>query len=105
MIPISKASIFEEKGTERQTPGEAILTRLCSLTAAKAFVAPLVTALATVLFAPSLTIAEQKLTQTRAATVIDHVPYTITAPGVYELQSDLSVQGTNGIDVNADHVV
>jgi len=39
MIPISKASIFEEKGTERETPGEAIFTRLCSLTSAKAFVA------------------------------------------------------------------
>jgi hypothetical protein len=39
MIPISKASIFEEKRTERQTAGEAIFSRLCSLTSAKAFVA------------------------------------------------------------------
>ena len=39
MIPIRKASIFVEKETQRQTPGEAIFTRLCSLTAAKAYVA------------------------------------------------------------------
>ena len=39
MIPISKASIFEEKATRRKTPGEAIFTRLFSLTSAKAFVA------------------------------------------------------------------
>ena len=39
MIPISKVSIFVEKGTQRQTPGEAIFTRLFSLTSTKAFVA------------------------------------------------------------------
>jgi hypothetical protein len=39
MIRISKASIFVEKETERQTSGEAIFTRLFSLTSAKAFVA------------------------------------------------------------------
>jgi len=37
MIPISKASIFVEKGTDRQTPVEAIFARLCSLTPVKAF--------------------------------------------------------------------
>src|SRR6516162_9227407 len=37
MIPISKASIFVEKGTERQTPVEAVFARLCSLTPVKAF--------------------------------------------------------------------
>jgi hypothetical protein len=39
MIPISKASIFAEEGTDKQTPREAIFTRVCSLTSAKAFVA------------------------------------------------------------------
>jgi hypothetical protein len=39
MVPISKASIFVEKETKRQTPGEAIYTRLSLLTSAKAFVA------------------------------------------------------------------
>ena len=39
MIPIRKASIFVEKETQRQTPGEAIFTRLFSRTSAKAFVA------------------------------------------------------------------
>jgi len=39
MISISKASILVEKETERQTPGEAIFTRLFSLTSAKAFFA------------------------------------------------------------------
>jgi hypothetical protein len=39
MIPISKAAIFVEKGTKRQTPGEAIFTRLSLLTSAEAFVA------------------------------------------------------------------
>jgi hypothetical protein len=56
----------------------------------------LMATLATVLFAPALT---------GAATVIDHVPYTITAPGVYELQGDLTANDTNGIDVKADHVL
>ena len=52
--------------------------------------------LATVLFIPALT---------RAATVIDHAPYTITASGKYELNSDLTADGTVGITVNAPDVV
>jgi nitrous oxidase accessory protein NosD len=40
-----------------------------------------------------------------AATVIDHVPYAITAPGEYELKSDLTASDTDGIDVQAENVV
>jgi Periplasmic copper-binding protein (NosD) len=40
-----------------------------------------------------------------AATVIDHLPYDITASGVYELQSDLTANGTDGINVRANNVV
>jgi hypothetical protein len=39
MIPISKAPFFIAKVAERQTPGKAIFTYLCSPTSAKAFVA------------------------------------------------------------------
>jgi hypothetical protein len=42
---------------------------------------PLVATLATLLCTPALT---------SAATLIDHVPYAITSPGVYEIQSNLS---------------
>jgi hypothetical protein len=52
--------------------------------------------LATVLFMPALT---------RAATVIGSLPYTITAPGVYELKSNLTANGTVGITVQAANVV
>lgn len=41
---------------------------------------------------------------TRAATVITSLPYTITAPGKYELQRDLVASETSGITVNADNV-
>jgi hypothetical protein len=51
--------------------------------------------LATLLFAPAVT---------HAATVIDHVPYTITAPGEYVMQSDLTANGTDGITVHAANV-
>ena len=58
----------------------------------------LVATLATLLFAPVLG---------RAATVIDQVPYTITASGVYELQSNLTsnVAGVDAITVLAANVV
>ena len=52
--------------------------------------------LATVLFMPALT---------RAATVIGSLPYTISAPGVYELKSNLTANGTIGITVQAANVV
>jgi nitrous oxidase accessory protein NosD len=41
----------------------------------------------------------------RPVTVIDHVPFTITASGEYELESDLTASGTDGIDVQASNVV
>jgi hypothetical protein len=56
----------------------------------------LMATLATVLFAPALA---------GAATVIDHVPYTITAPGEYVLQSNLTANQTVGITVQAADVV
>jgi hypothetical protein len=57
---------------------------------------PLLATLATLLFIPALT---------RAATVIDHVPYTITESGNYELHSSLIANGTDGIIVQAVEVV
>jgi hypothetical protein len=56
----------------------------------------LMAVLATLLSMPALT---------RAVTVIDSVPYTITAPGAYELKSDLTANGTVGITVQAANVV
>lgn len=52
--------------------------------------------LATFLFVPTLS---------RADTVIDHIPYTITAPGEYVLQSNITVRESVGITVTADNVV
>ena len=52
--------------------------------------------LAALLFTPALT---------RAATVITSLPYIITAPGQYELQNDLTANGTTGIAVLAANVV
>lgn len=58
---------------------------------------PLAATLATLLFMPA---------HTRAVTIIDHVPYTITAPGKYELQADLTYDGDiDAITVNAADVV
>jgi len=57
---------------------------------------PLMATLATILFAPALA---------GAATIIDRLPYTITAPGRYELQRDLTTNGSNGITVQAANVV
>jgi hypothetical protein len=42
---------------------------------------------------------------TYAATVIDSLPYTITAPGVYGLKCNLTANGTIGITVQAANVV
>jgi len=42
--------------------------------------------------------------ETRAATVIETLPYRITAPGTYELKKNLTVNGVDGIDVNASNV-
>ncbi|MBV8279593.1 MAG: hypothetical protein JO170_30610 [Verrucomicrobia bacterium] len=56
----------------------------------------LLVTLAALLFMPTLI---------RAATVIDHVPYKITGSGDYELDSDLTAAGTDGIEVDADNVV
>ena len=42
---------------------------------------------------------------TRAATVIGSLPYVITTPGVYELKSNLTANGTVGITVQAANVV
>jgi parallel beta-helix repeat protein len=60
---------------------------------------PLLATLATLLFAPAVT---------GAATVIDHVPYTITASGKYELQADLINRAEDqpfGITVKAANVI
>jgi nitrous oxidase accessory protein NosD len=54
------------------------------------------TTLATLVFVPALT---------RAATVIDHLPYKVSASGEYVLQSNLTADGTDGITVGADNVV
>jgi hypothetical protein len=56
---------------------------------------PLLATLATLLFAPAII---------GAATVIDHLPYTITASGEYVMQSDLTANGTDGITVHAANV-
>jgi hypothetical protein len=59
----------------------------------------LVASLAIVLFTPALT---------NAATVIDHVPYTITASGQYELQTDFTIgenESPEGITVKAANVI
>jgi Right handed beta helix region len=40
----------------------------------------------------------------RAVTVINSLPYTITTPGSYVLGSSLTVNGTDGIDVKASNV-
>jgi hypothetical protein len=58
--------------------------------------AQLVATLATLLCMPALA---------RAATVIDTVPYTITASGTYELKSNLTANNTVGITVQAANVV
>jgi hypothetical protein len=39
-----------------------------------------------------------------AVTVITSLPYSVTAPGSYELQKNLTANGTDGIDVNASNV-
>lgn len=57
---------------------------------------PLLATLATVLFMPALT---------HAATVIDHVPYTITASGEYILMSNFTANATKAISVQAANVV
>jgi nitrous oxidase accessory protein NosD len=57
---------------------------------------PLGLIVAALLFVPALT---------RAATVIDHVPYNVIAPGEYVLHSDLSANGTAGITVEVANVV
>jgi parallel beta-helix repeat protein len=51
--------------------------------------------LAALVFAPVIT---------RAVTVITSLPYRITASGEYELQDNLTANGTDGIDVEASNV-
>ncbi|HXM02942.1 MAG TPA: hypothetical protein VN939_10095, partial [Chthoniobacterales bacterium] len=57
---------------------------------------PLVATLATLLWTSALA---------GAATVIDHIPYTITASGAYVLRSSFTANGTGAITVKAANVV
>src|ERR1700759_2060886 len=57
---------------------------------------PLLAILATVLCIPALA---------RAGTIIDRLPFFINDPGKYELDFDLTANGTDGITVQAANVV
>ena len=57
---------------------------------------PLLAILATVLCIPALA---------RAGIIIDHLPFFINDPGKYELDFDLTANGTDGITVQAANVV
>jgi hypothetical protein len=60
----------------------------------------LLSILSTLVFMPALGLAAG-----RQVTVITSLPFTISSPGIYVLDSDLTVSGSDAIDVNAPDVV
>ena len=60
----------------------------------------LLSILSTLVFVPALGLAAG-----RQVTVITSLPFTVSSPGIYVLDSDLTVSGSDAIDVNAPDVV